>query len=198
MQPVHVSRTLPVVLSREEVARLIAAAPNLKHQTALSLAYGTGLRARKVVSLKIGDIDSQRMTLRVEQGRGSKDRYAMLLPVRVLSRLFRRLFLEALEHEHRAGTLKFFSELTALADPKAFARWLAPLRRCERVVYAKKPFARPQAVLAHLSRSAHELVRGGNSDYANAAGQCCACRCHHLRPRHRWHSRMGAGAPSRA
>ncbi len=81
MQPVHVPRTLPVVLSREEVARLIAAAPNLKHQTALSLAYATGLRASEVVSLKVGDIDSQRMTLRVEQGKGSKDRYAMLSPV---------------------------------------------------------------------------------------------------------------------
>ncbi len=86
MQPVHVPRTLPVVLSREEVARLIAAAPNLKHQTALSLAYGTGLRASEVVSLKVGDIDSQRMTLRVEQGKGSKDRYAMLSPV-LLERL---------------------------------------------------------------------------------------------------------------
>ena len=86
MQPVHVPRTLPVVLSREEVARLIAAAPNLKHQTALSLAYGTGLRASEVVSLKVGDIDSQRMTLRVEQGKGGKDRYAMLSPV-LLERL---------------------------------------------------------------------------------------------------------------
>ena len=86
MQPVHVPRTLPVVLSREEVARLIAAAANLKHQTALSLAYATGLRASEVVSLKVGDIDSQRMTLRVEQGKGSKDRYAMLSPV-LLERL---------------------------------------------------------------------------------------------------------------
>ena len=81
MQPVHVPRTLPVVLSRDEVARLIAATGNLKHQTALSLAYGTGLRASEVVSLKVSDIDSQRMTLRVEQGKGSKDRYAMLSPI---------------------------------------------------------------------------------------------------------------------
>jgi integrase/recombinase XerD len=86
MQPVRVPRTLPVVLSREEVARLIAAAPNLKHQTALSVAYGTGLRASEVIALKVGDIDSQRMTLRVEQGKGRKDRYAMLSPV-LLQRL---------------------------------------------------------------------------------------------------------------
>jgi integrase/recombinase XerD len=86
MQPVRVPRTLPVVLSREEVARLIAASGNLKHQTALSVAYGAGLRASEVATLKVGDIDSQRMTLRVEQGKGQKDRYAMLSPV-LLERL---------------------------------------------------------------------------------------------------------------
>jgi integrase/recombinase XerD len=86
MQPVRVPRTLPVVLSREEVARLIAAAPNLKSQTALSIAYGAGLRASEVIALKVGDIDSQRMTLRIEQGKGRKDRYAMLSPV-LLERL---------------------------------------------------------------------------------------------------------------
>jgi len=86
MQPVHLPRTLPVVLSREEVARLIEASGNLKHQTALAVAYGTGLRVSEVVSLKIGDIDSQRMTLRVEQGKGHKDRYAMLSPI-LLGRL---------------------------------------------------------------------------------------------------------------
>jgi site-specific recombinase XerD len=86
MQPVRVPRTLPVVLSRDEVARLIGAAGNLKHQTALSVAYGAGLRASEVVALKVGDIDSQRMTLRVEQGKGRKDRYAMLSPV-LLERL---------------------------------------------------------------------------------------------------------------
>jgi integrase len=76
MQPVSVPRTLPVVLSREEVSRLIAAAWNLKHQTALAVAYGAGLRASEVIALKVGDVDSQRMTLRVEQGKGRKDRYA--------------------------------------------------------------------------------------------------------------------------
>ena len=86
MQSVRTPRTLPVVLSREEVARLIEAAGNLKHQTALALAYGTGLRAGEVVALKVGDIDSQRMTLRVERGKGQKDRYAMLSPL-LLQRL---------------------------------------------------------------------------------------------------------------
>jgi integrase/recombinase XerD len=73
MQPVSVPRTLPVVLSREEVSRLIAAAWNPKHQTALVVAYGAVLRASEVIALKVGDIDSQRMTLRVEQGKGRKD-----------------------------------------------------------------------------------------------------------------------------
>lgn len=86
MQPVHLPRKLPVILSPEEVSRLIAAAGHLKHQTALALAYGTGLRVNEVVNLKVGDIDSQRMTLRVEQGKGQKDRYAMLSPV-LLERL---------------------------------------------------------------------------------------------------------------
>lgn len=86
MQPVRIPHTLPVILSRDEVRRLIAACSSLKHQTALSLAYGTGLRVSEVAALKIGDIDSQRMTLRVEQGKGHKDRYAMLSPV-LLERL---------------------------------------------------------------------------------------------------------------
>lgn len=81
MHPVHVPHKIPVVLSRDEVARLIGAAGNLKNQTALSVAYGAGLRVSEVAALKISDIDSQRMTLRIEQGKGGKDRYAMLSPV---------------------------------------------------------------------------------------------------------------------
>ena len=71
---------LPVVLSPEEVARLLDAAPGLKYKAALSVAYGAGLRASEVVSLKIADIDSDRMVIRVEQGKGRKDRYVMLSP----------------------------------------------------------------------------------------------------------------------
>jgi integrase/recombinase XerD len=71
-------RKLPVVLSPEEVARFLEATPGLKYRAALSVAYGAGLRANEVVSLKIGDIDSTRMVIRVEQGKGRKDRYVML------------------------------------------------------------------------------------------------------------------------
>ncbi len=81
MHPVPVPRKIPVVLSRDEVARLIGAAGNLKNQTLLAVAYGAGLRANEVVSLKVGDIDGERGVLRIEQGKGSKDRYAMLSPV---------------------------------------------------------------------------------------------------------------------
>jgi len=85
-------------------------------------------------------------------------RPGFFLPVRVLSRLFRRRYLEELATAYRAGKLQFFSEHAGLTDPKAFARWLAPLRRCEWVVYAKKPFAGPQAVLAYLSRYTHRVA----------------------------------------
>jgi integrase/recombinase XerD len=76
----HEPSKLPVVLSPEEVARLLDAAPSLKYKTALSVAYGAGLRASEVVALKVSDIDSQRMVIRVEQGKGRKDRYVMLSP----------------------------------------------------------------------------------------------------------------------
>jgi site-specific recombinase XerD len=78
MTTVREPRKLPVVLSPEEITRLLDAAPGLKYRAALSVAYGTGLRASEVVSLKVSDIDSKRRVIRVEQGKGRKDRYAML------------------------------------------------------------------------------------------------------------------------
>ncbi len=78
MTTVREPRRLPVILSPEEVRRLLDAAPGLKYRAALSLAYGAGLRASEVVSLKVSDIDSQRQVIRIEQGKGRKDRYAML------------------------------------------------------------------------------------------------------------------------
>ncbi len=85
-------------------------------------------------------------------------RPGFFLPVRVLSRLFRRRFLEELLRVHQAGKLEFFGEHAALADAKAFKAWLASLRLCEWVVYAKRPFAGPQAVLAYLSRYTHRVA----------------------------------------
>ena len=85
-------------------------------------------------------------------------RPGFFLPVRVLSRLFRRLFLERLLAAHQAGHLKFFGGHAALTDPQAFADHLAPLRQAEWVVYAKRPFGGPQAVLAYLSRYTHRVA----------------------------------------
>ena len=80
------------------------------------------------------------------------------LPVRVLSRLFRRRFLEEIQNAHRAGQLRFFGEHSALSDASAFADWLAPMRQVEWVVYSKRPFAGPEAVLAYLSRYTHRVA----------------------------------------
>jgi DNA-directed RNA polymerase subunit RPC12/RpoP len=85
-------------------------------------------------------------------------RPGFFLSVRVLSRLFRRRFTEELQRVHQAGKLQFFGEHVSLADATAFKAWLAPLRQCEWVVYAKRPFAGPQAVLAYLSRYTHRVA----------------------------------------
>ena len=85
-------------------------------------------------------------------------RSGFFLPVRVLSRLFRRRFLEKLAAAHQAGRLSFFGEHTKLADAQSFAAFLAPLRKAEWVVYAKRPFGGPQAVLAYLSRYTHRVA----------------------------------------
>jgi hypothetical protein len=85
-------------------------------------------------------------------------RKGFFLPVRVLSRLFRRLFLDKLGAAHAAGRLVFFSDLAPLAEPAAFKARLAPLRRSEWVVYAKRPFGGPEAVLAYLARYTHRVA----------------------------------------
>lgn len=85
-------------------------------------------------------------------------RPGFFLPVRVLSRLFRRLFLEKLVAAHRAGRLSFFGDNSQLGDAQCFAAYLAPLRKAEWVVYSKRPFGGPEAVLAYLSRYTHRAA----------------------------------------
>jgi len=99
MSPVRKEQKLPQVLSVEEVTRLLKATSNLKHRAALSVAYGAGLRASEVTHLKIGDIDSDRMILHIEQGKGRRDRYAMLSPS--LLKLLRRWW----RHAHTQGKM---------------------------------------------------------------------------------------------
>jgi Putative transposase len=85
-------------------------------------------------------------------------RPSFFLPVRVLSRLFRRLFLEKLVAAHAAGQLQFFGHHAPLTDAKAFAAYLAPLRKCEWVVYSKRPFGGPKEVLRYLARYTHRVA----------------------------------------
>ncbi len=85
-------------------------------------------------------------------------RPGLFLPVRVLSRLFRRLFLQELQAAFAAGQLGFFGDLVRLADPAAFAERLAQLRRTDWVVYARPPFGGPEQVLAYLGRYTHRVA----------------------------------------
>jgi hypothetical protein len=85
-------------------------------------------------------------------------RPGFFLPVRVLSRLFRRLFMERLNHAYQAGKLKFFGDHQSLVHADTFSSWVKPLRKIEWVVYAKRPFAGPKAVLSYLSRYTHRVA----------------------------------------
>jgi hypothetical protein len=85
-------------------------------------------------------------------------RSGFFLPVRVLAKLFRRRFLDKLAAAHAAGRLRFFGDRAHLADPRVFAAFLKPLRKTKWFVYAKRPFAGPQAVLAYLSRYTHRVA----------------------------------------
>ena len=96
--------------------------------------------------------------LALDEDRWVSCRPGFFLPVRVLSRLFRRRFLEELCAAHGRGELQCFGVFAALSDPTIFAQWLAPLRKIEWVVYAKRPFAGPAAVLAYLSRYTHRVA----------------------------------------
>jgi hypothetical protein len=98
-------------------------------------------------------------------------RPGFFLPVRVLSRLFRRLFLEQLQGAFDAGELGFFGTLAGLANPAAFVRRLAELRRVDWVVYAKRPFGGPEQVLAYLSRYTHRVAISNSRLLALAEGQ---------------------------
>ena len=102
-------------------------------------------------------------------------RTGFFLHVRVLSRLFRRLFLDGLRDLHRDGQLIFFGNLERLAQADAFAQWLAPLRKSEWIVYAKPPFGGPEAVLAYLSRYTHRVAIS-NARLVSADAQTVAFR----------------------
>jgi hypothetical protein len=109
--------------------------------------------------------------LSADQDRWIHGRRKYLLPVKVLSRLFRRLFLEAMQEAYAAGQLQFFGELEPLRDPAAFARYLAPVKNKEWVVYAKPPFGGPQHVLEYLGRYTHRVAISNRRLLALEQGQ---------------------------
>jgi integrase/recombinase XerD len=139
---IHEPRKLPVVLSVEEVARLLDAAPGLKYKAALSVAYGAGLRATEVVSLKVSDIDSKRMIIRVEQGKGGKDRNVMLSPS--------LLDLASIEH--------------AIREPsKSNARIKRSYAPGEYVIITMPDGRQVRPTLAGLDRFTHLRIRRANT-----------------------------------
>jgi hypothetical protein len=109
--------------------------------------------------------------LSADHDRWISGRPRFLLPVKVLSSLFRRLLLEALEKAYAAGQLQFFGDLELLRDPPAFARYLAPLKKSEWVVYAKAPFGGPQQVLQYLGRYTHRVAISNRRLLALEQGQ---------------------------
>jgi integrase len=247
------AKKLPVVLSQEEVARFLDAVDNLKHRVILTVCYATGLRISEAVRLKATAIDSKRMVIRVEQGKGhvvftvpaeieviafqnqtvvydilfraasetlrtiaadpkhlgaeigflgvlhswgqslthhphlhflvpgggiAPDgeswipcRPGFVLPVPVLSCMFRGLFLHALEKAFIAGELNFFSAHRHLHEPAAFRRYLAPAWKVNWVVYAKRPFAGPAQVLDYVGRYTHRVAISNNRLVSIDGGQ---------------------------
>ena len=147
------------LLFRAAAETLIAIAANPKHLgarvgfTAVLHTWGSALTHHPHVHMIVpgGGLSS-------DGSRWIACKPRFFLPVRALSRLFRRLFLEGLAALHQAGRLAFFGDLVPLADRRALTAALAPLRRTEWVVYAKRPFAGPAAVLAYLSRYTHRVA----------------------------------------
>ena len=109
--------------------------------------------------------------LSADQDRWISGRRRYLLPVKVLSNFFRKVFLKALEQAYAAGQLRFFGDLQSLRDPLAFATYLAPLKKCTWVVYAKPPFGGPQHVLEYLGRYTHRVAISNRRLLALADGQ---------------------------
>jgi hypothetical protein len=162
-----VPKKLPIILSPEEVVRFLDCVAMRKHRAVLTTCYAAGLRISEAVALTLPAIDSRRMVLRgvvpgggisLDGARWISCRPNFFVPVKVLSRLFRRLFLQYLQEAFDAGKLRFFTSLQALQDPQAFNRHLDLARDVEWVVYAKPPFAGPQQVVDYVGRYTHRVA----------------------------------------
>jgi hypothetical protein len=152
----HCPRKLPDVLSVDEVAKLLEAAPGIGARigiTAVLHTWGSAMTHHPHIHMIVPGGG-----LSPDGNRWVSSRPAFLLPVRVLGKLFRRLFLARLMALHEAGRLAFFGSIAHLAGWPAFLRHLALVRKKRWVVYAKPPFAGPEAVLAYLSRYTHRVA----------------------------------------
>ena len=108
-------KRFPVVLSQQEIQAIFSATRNLKHRALLMTIYSAGLRVSEVVHLKVSDIDSQRMVIRVQQGKGEKDRYTLLAK----RTFFRGKFLDGLKKAYEAGELRFPGQIEFLKEASA-------------------------------------------------------------------------------
>src|SRR5262250_2963019 len=144
---------LPTILSQEEVAQLIDAAPTPFHRTILMTLYATGVRRTELTRLKVSDVDSRRMVIHIQRGKGRQDRDVMLSPVLLeeLRAHWRRL-------RKKSSLWLFPGNLALLAQPKIFASWLRLLFRKDWVVYSKPPFGGPEYVLHYLGRYTHRVA----------------------------------------
>src|SRR5271167_295282 len=172
-------RPLPVVLSADEVARFLAEVPNLKHRMALTTAYAAGLRVSEVVRLRIADIDSARMMLRVEQGKGGKDRYVMLSP-RLLTMLRSYWRVTRPPHWLFPGQTE-----TRHLDPSV-------LQAACRAARAAAGFLKPVAHAASQLRHPSPRSRHGHSHHPGAAGSSRPVDHDPLRPDRHHYDRQHA------
>src|SRR3981189_1637195 len=181
-------RQLPVVLSPEEVQRLIDSAENLMRRTMVMTLYSTGIRCSELCHLKVSDIDSERMVIHNHKGKGGRDRDVLLSPklletlreywrwmkpktylfpgtvkgwradVPITKKVFCNKFCEELRELFKQDRLQFHNSLQQLASPDAFSHFLRQLGQKDWVVYAKPPFGSAQHVLNYLARHTHRVA----------------------------------------
>ena len=163
------AKTLPVVLSQDEMARFLDALDNPKHRALLMTAYAAGLRLSEVARLRVEDIDSARMVIHVhcvvtggglapDESRWVAGRDDFFLPVRILRRVFRGKFLAGLRAAFERGRLRFPGKLAVLGVPEQFNRLLSETMRTDWFVYAKRPTKGPATVLKYLARYTHRAA----------------------------------------
>ena len=153
-------KKLPVVLSQQQVCAVLEAAPNLKYHALFMTVYSAGLRLSEAAHLRLSDIDSDQMRIRVKRWIAAKEGF--YIPVRVLSTLFRGKFLALLKQAWETGDLHFPGQINQLACPATFRKLLTSLYRTTWNVYCKPPFGGPQHVMAYLAAYIHRTAISNN------------------------------------